>query len=494
MPGRMAQIKIVDYYERVVEDKKDIENLRLIANTKLEQLSTDSQAQLIVYPPRVGDNYDGVEDKFIITLRETSGKARIKAEDLLGFIGVGDTLLTIGTRFTGNFTKKTAEKEDKEEKTEEKKEEKEDFLLHYMLQKVLKINIFSLPHPVVGDAVLDLLIYMFPGMLSKALRQGMLKRYVKFEKNDANVKGPININRHIRYNYPFNGKIAYTQREHTANNPATQLIRHTIEYIRTTMHKHLLNNTPEIRGDVATIVTATPTYDRKCRASVVNANKRRNPHPYYTAYEPLLKLCIDILEHRKIRYSSSDKLIHGILFSGSWLWEEYLYNAIFSKLNFTHPDNHRKTDAIHVFKLTVDTETSEESEEIGARRFPDYMFKDTESGEVKMVVDAKYRRFDNCGDRDNLHQLVTYMHITQSESGALICPIETDIDAVEKKKIKDKSRKFRVLQGYGGKYYKIGFEIPENADSFGDFASKMAEEEDRLILYFNEKLKSRTSC
>ena len=80
---------------------------------------------------------------------------------------------------------------------------------------------------------------MFPGLLSKALRQGLLKKYVKFERNDANIKGVVNINRHIRFNQPFNGKVAYTQRDHTANNEVIHLIRHTIEYIKTTSVKQL---------------------------------------------------------------------------------------------------------------------------------------------------------------------------------------------------------------------------------------------------------------
>ena len=34
-------------------------------------------------------------------------------------------------------------------------------------------------------------------------------------------------------NIPFMGKIAYTTREHSYNNNLTQLVRHTIEYIKT---------------------------------------------------------------------------------------------------------------------------------------------------------------------------------------------------------------------------------------------------------------------
>lgn len=38
--------------------------------------------------------------------------------------------------------------------------------------------------------------------------------YVRNEYNDGNVKGTINIDRHIRKNIPFVGNIAYSQREY----------------------------------------------------------------------------------------------------------------------------------------------------------------------------------------------------------------------------------------------------------------------------------------
>ena len=61
----------------------------------------------------------------------------------------------------------------------------------------------------------------------------MYKQYITRKNNDANVRGVIDVNRHIRYNKPFNGKIAYSTREYSYDNDVTQLIRHTIEFIST---------------------------------------------------------------------------------------------------------------------------------------------------------------------------------------------------------------------------------------------------------------------
>lgn len=72
---------------------------------------------------------------------------------------------------------------------------------------------------------------MFPKFLNEALSQGLYKEYKRNEYNDANVRGTIDINRHLRSNMPFNGRVAYRTREFSHDNHVTELIRHTIDYI-----------------------------------------------------------------------------------------------------------------------------------------------------------------------------------------------------------------------------------------------------------------------
>ena len=60
--------------------------------------------------------------------------------------------------------------------------------------------------------------------------------YHKQNYNDSNVRGTIDINRHLSQNIPFIGNIAYRVREHSFDNKITQLIRHTIEFIQ--QHEH----------------------------------------------------------------------------------------------------------------------------------------------------------------------------------------------------------------------------------------------------------------
>ena len=133
----------------------------------------------------------------------------IKTGNVIGFLGCGQERLTISSRFS---------------------DESNDHFLHYLLQKVLNINLTSLD---VGlspeDKLYQLLVYLFPKYLQAALRKGLYKEYQRFFHNDSHVKGVLDVGNHLKKNLPFMGNIAYTTREFTYDNPLMQLIRHTIE-------------------------------------------------------------------------------------------------------------------------------------------------------------------------------------------------------------------------------------------------------------------------
>lgn len=73
--------------------------------------------------------------------------------------------------------------------------------------------------------------------------------------NDGNVKGTIDVARHITKNTPFIGNIAYSQREFSYDNDLMELIRHTIEYIKRKPYgNHLL---AKVRDEVKLVVEVT---------------------------------------------------------------------------------------------------------------------------------------------------------------------------------------------------------------------------------------------
>ncbi len=190
--------------------KSDYANLSKIANTTVAELVKNNPS-LLVFPQILGAHDDGIDEQGIFNLHGNPEKledVKLNTGNLMGFIGIGGTQLKISSRFS--------------------KDDENDFFVQYMLQKVFSINLFDWELQN-SNGVLDLLMFVFPKLLKKALSQGLYRQYQTFNRNDANLKGVVDVSRHIKQNVPFCGKIAYNSRERTFDNPLTELIRHTIE-------------------------------------------------------------------------------------------------------------------------------------------------------------------------------------------------------------------------------------------------------------------------
>ena len=183
------------------------ENLRWLAKHPIRQLCAEEGGNLLVFPQSLDEYGDKIGDQFVFAIE---GEDKIRTGNIMGFVGYKGTEISLCSRFA---------------------HDKGDYFLHYMLQKVFAINLFDLKHDFDRESIFDFLVYLFPAFLKRALRQGLYKEYQTRQYNDANIRGRIDVQRHIRLNNPFGGKVAYTTREYSVDNNVTQLVRHTIEYI-----------------------------------------------------------------------------------------------------------------------------------------------------------------------------------------------------------------------------------------------------------------------
>lgn len=428
----------------------------------------------------------GRNEKFLFSLsNRDSAEPSFRTGNVMGFFSLDDgTRMRITSRFdSGN----------------------KNFFLHYMLQKVCNVAVAPRTDSDEDD-LHDFLYYLFPSYLKAACRQGVYRAYVTREYNDANVRGPIDVARHIRFNVPFNGKIAYHTREYTADNNMTQLVRHTIEFIRSLeFGKNLLDNAADedLREDVESIEFATPSYSRNARRQVVAKNLRPVTHPYYTAYEPLRKLCLAILRQDRLSYGESDaEPIAGILFDGSALWEEYLA-AVFREygVDITHSNNRSGGDGIRLFKH-------------GGTYYPDFYRRGSVQGEDGVVLDAKYKwlytpdstssaqvetedddKLDETQQsskafhyqRGDLFQMLAYMHCLPAQSAWLVSPFGTTKDNAKDPVVDPIGRE---ACGYGGKISIMALPIwqyGEN-DAYDAFSGFMADMEKALVMKLESKI------
>ena len=420
------------------------EDLQLIANVQIKNLKSEECLNLLVFPRDLGYYGDDLGEGQIISFHDDC----ISTGNIMGFVGVNNTQVDIVSRFA--------------------KTDGEDYFLHYMLQRVFAINLFDIKHTSSQQPIFDFLLYLFPHFLKKALRQGLYKKYRRFEYNDSNIRGPIDVNRHIRENIPFRGTVAYSTREHTYDNEVTELIRHTIEYIKThPMGNGVLNCDQETKNAVMTMNQATPSYNSRDRNRILNLNLRPVTHPYYSEYTSLQKICVQILRHEALKYGQEKEKIYGVLFDGAWLWEEYL-NTIFTraKMVITHAKNKTGENGILLYKNKRKS------------LYPDF-YRKTDVAETSFVLDAKYKQLDQEVDnisREDLFQMITYMHVLPARHCALLYPIELK----ESNTCAIVPSSPRQLQGDGGEIIGIGIPIA-NSGEYPKFCNSQGEIERHLV-------------
>ena len=209
-----------------------------------------------------------------------------------------------------------------------------------------------------------------------------------------------------------------------------------------------------MRDAVAAIVAATPGYVAGNRQKVIGHNLRPARHPYFTEYLPLQRLCMNILQHRRLRYSSTGgKDIYGVLFDGAWLWEEYLYKAVLEGCGFKHPQNKSGKGGIYL------------AEGNKWPRYPDY-YKEN------IIVDAKYKHLDKNISPDDVHQLIAYMYVQKAKRGCFIYPYDKDDEVGQEKEW--------TLRGHDKIIQNIGVQIPQKIENYKDFCERMNGIEEQL--------------
>lgn len=428
--------------------------------------SLQDNPELLVFPHSFQEHNDGIEKLSVLSVSDTrheDGKCKELTActgNLMGFVGINNTSLSIHSRFT--HKKHNGEVD----------ENGQDFFLYHMLFKVFSINVFSLEHSSnQNDRILDFLLFLFPSMLKNALSQGLYKEYQTRYYDDSRVRGAIDVNRFIQKDVPFKGSVSYHTREHCYDNSVTQLIRHTIEYI-----KHhpfgaaILQNDQETADCVSQIMLATSSYNQRDREKVLNANRRPKIHPYFLKYRDLQLLCIRILTHESLKYGKEKDKIHGVLFDGAWLWEEYL-NKILSEIGFNHPRNRESKGGIRMFaKPNIEDLFDNNSR----RMYPDFYRDD-------FILDAKYKHLNATVGREDLYQVVSYMYCMKAPLGGYIYPDEGN-NSVAKYKLSGYGEDYP--EDSGGILWVIPFKVPQNQQNWQYFIKNIEIEEKKLIKIF----------
>lgn len=375
----------------------------------------------------------------------------ITTHNIMGFVGRNTSRITITSRFTKN--------------------DRHDYFLHYMLQKVFSIYLLNFDRTLDKESIWNFLLYLFPYYLKRAYSQGLYKAYKRDTYNDINLKGAIDIKRHIQNNIPFTGRFAYTMRDYSVDNAITQLIRHTIEAIKKSpLAGGILTHDSETLDIVRHIIFATQrSYNKHAQQKIIALNMKSIAHPYYTEYTMLQKICLKILRHENITFGTAKDKIYGLVFDGAWLWEEYV-NTIIHEV-FIHPENKTGKHRCYLFE--------HDGSQFQAI-YPDFISKN----QPKTVGDAKYIPLDSQKEYSAesqktvgiYYKTISYMYRFNAKKGMLLFPTKKEKNFYEDYTIKDTD----------GILKKIGLAIPQSAHTFADFVKTMHQNEQDLLKNIRE--------
>ena len=411
-----------------------------IADKTLGQLEHEG---VFVFPELIKDTEDIAQEQMLLQ----SVNDTYRSGNVMGFLGYGDERLIIESRFCRDG---------------------EDYFFQYLLDKVLDFpNIVDLESDANHDnRLFNFLLFLFPHYLKAAMRKGLFKKYIHRGYNDVNVKGAIDVARHIKLNTPFVGNVAYSQREFSYDNSLMELVRHTIEFIKRKPYGGKL--LVKVKDEVKLVIDATPGYALYNQQRIIEQNKNNAVrHAYFREYSALQRLCLLILRHQKHQIGLGSRQIYGILFDGAWLWEEYI-NSLIGDI-FYYPMNKSGKGAQRLFNGNI------------GLIYPDFISRNSKT---RLIADAKYKPIDNIGNRDYL-QVLAYMFRFDAKSGYYLYPEAEGYNDLKLWMNCGSTYEANVMPRNDISITKHGLKIPVDAKDYSEFIArlKIQEQEFRSVFF-----------
>lgn len=297
---------------------------------------------------------------------------------------------------------------------------KNNFFLNYLLFRVFNFAQGVEAVFAQRSSLLDILLdIIFVRRLGEAAREGILRHYREFRNNDWNFKGSLDLPRHIRENIPLMHGIAYRKREIDLDVPVNRMILAAALVVNRRNPNLFESNTDAADTLRQLRMGVTEEHDirsllahRDCRESVV--------HPFFReVWEPLRRIARMILEDEQwtlFSEGAEDDEVSGIVFDGSWLWEEYVATVLKRRVGFCHSG--RKDGTVErILRVFND----------GNKRFaPDFYLshkaEDDKEVVYDYVLDAKYKRSNPNGVRNDVHQVLCYLLLSGAKLGGLVFP------------------------------------------------------------------------
>ena len=360
----------------------------------------------------------------------------------VGALSFGETRVSIGSRFDGT----------------------QQYFLRYLLERCWNISSVLLAGGLAGTGELCgwLLVCRLAMQLQEAWRKGVFRAYRSLSCYDSQVRGQLDIPRHIRLSGgQDDGRAAYRTREYSPDNPCNRLLLLAFaaarrQYPRLT--RRLLQTLPQCGDALRSLQRQIPRWQDSRPRALLEQTRQKITHPLHRGYEPARLTARAILRHMGPELQG-DGTVTGVLRDLDKLWEELLAKTLFSAL----PDPGRQ-QTVPILG--------------GAREIrPDFLLPGL------AVVDAKYRlswgrTLDQDpwegGVREDVFQVLSYMLALNCPNGAVVFPVSrpapVSVHPVS-------SARSDLL------FWRLPFWIPREADSYQQFQDLLQAQTRALRLF-----------
>jgi|GEM_PF-1426976 len=233
-----------------------------------------------------------------------------------------------------------------------------------------------------------LLVDLLTRKLDVARYKGIYRTYRQFESNDENLKGSIDVSRHIKLNAGLkNGRIASKYRENTANNFLNILLIKTYQYIKRKYPELIekkIDNNLELRGLINQLQNEVEGGNIST-SMIISRNMKPISHPYYHEYEDVRKICLKILRSEGVSiFETSNDNVSGFVYYLPDLWENCCLDILKRTI---------KNQCDGIYSITDQETIPFISKRDGKYGFcesrPDFVIREYDSEKVCMILDAK---------------------------------------------------------------------------------------------------------
>ena len=266
-----------------------------------------------------------------------------------------------------------------------------------------------------------IIYYMFVQNLEKAFLLGLPKAYKSIEHHEMKLKGKIDINKFIKYDIPFQGKISSVSREQKEIQEIIDVLYKAVKIID--------KNNKVFLKNIAHIKTHLKQYKSNNYVSNETINKalksKALQNPIFAPYKKVLEYARFIINGNNIEKNDGTQQTFGFIINVAELFEIYITKLLQKEFS----DWYVESPKIELYSTPQMFYQRKIIPDIVMKKASDVLVFDTKY--KKMTMQGKNKNGAGDVDRNDFFQINTYMSYYQNHPdkynvkiGGLLYPIE----------------------------------------------------------------------